>query len=226
MALVLPKSVFLHVPKTGGEWVREAIAAAGIPTRESNRGQTWNAQKHSHLLDTTGLKGWNFAFRRRPLTWRRPWGGFLFAFVRNPLDWYRSAWAYKSERNLWKDDEPFDAKCYSDDFQQFVRNVLEHYPGHVSDLYELYTGREETGVISFVGRQESLAADLVKALRLANEKFDEKALLATSRVNVTAESPKWKDRCAYTPELEEAVIKAEERIMKRFGYLSKAATHA
>jgi len=32
--LILPRSCFLHVPKTGGSWVKAAIAAAGIPFEE------------------------------------------------------------------------------------------------------------------------------------------------------------------------------------------------
>ena len=217
MALILPRSIFFHVPKTGGEWVREAIERAGIPTRETNRELPWEQRKHSHQLNTTHRGPWCFAFERRPWTWYRPGGRFTFAFVRNPLDWYASRWAYKMEREVWTDDDPIDAKCRCDDFQEFMRLLLEHFPGHASDLYELYVGRDE-GVVDFVGRQEALASDLTKALRLAGEKFDEAAILDTDEVNVTARSLKWKARCKYTEELRRAVMKADERIMKRFGY--------
>lgn len=216
MALLLPRSIFLHIPKTGGEWVREAIKAAGVPTRESNPGWDWARQKHSALAESSGREAISFAFKSKPATWWQGKGRFTFAFVRDPFAWYPSFWSYRMEHG-WDPNDRVDAECKAEEFEPFAWNVLKKFPGHVSDLYELYVGRAD-GTIDFVGRQESLAEDLVRALRAAGEKFDEARLRATPPVNEGASLRKWKERCVYSDELRAAVAKAERRVMKRFGY--------
>ena len=76
MALVLPRSLFVHVPKTGGTWVRAAIAAAGIDAHESGPPET-----HDHF----GV----FDLPADLLA-----GRFTFGFVRHPVDWLKSRWAW------------------------------------------------------------------------------------------------------------------------------------
>lgn len=218
MALVLPHSIFLHVPKTGGTWVRTAIDGAGIPNRESNRGQEpLGFQIHTDLTNTTDRGPWNLTFRRRPRTWYIPGGRFCFAFVRNPLDWYRSYWAHRMRKG-WKPQHKIDSVCASDDFETFVRHMLEKFPSYVSDLYELYAG-PENDEIGFVGRQENLIEDLIRALREAGEAFDEDRIRETEPVNLGSELQQWSEKSRYPSQLEEAVLRAEHRAMKRFGYL-------
>lgn len=225
MALVLPRSIFLHIPKTGGEWVRAAIHNSAIAVRESNRGLRTAERMHTNLLNTAGLGAWNFAHRGRPWTWYRRGGRFLFSFVRCPLQWHASRWAYKSSEGIWDENDPMDAACYSEDFEQYMWRMIENFPGHASDMFEFYTGRPETGEIDFIGRCESLADDLVRALRLAGEKFDEARIRATPPQNVSGQSPEWKARCRYTPELRAAVLKTEARAVERFGYGDRATQH-
>lgn len=218
MALVLPHSIFLHVPKTGGTWVRTAIDRAGIPNRESNRGQEpLGFRFHTDLTNTTDRGPLNLTFRRRPGTWYIPGGRFCFAFVRNPLDWYRSYWAHRMRKG-WKPRHKIDSVCASDEFETFVGHMLEKFPGYVSELYELYTG-PEADEIGFVGRQENLVPDLIRALRDAGEPFDEGRIRETGPVNLGSELQAWSEKSRYSPQLEEAVRRAEHRAMKRFGYL-------
>lgn len=191
MALILPRSVFFHVPKTGGVWVRGAIARAGIPTVESGGNPGDPAMLHQTLrtVDTGGR--------------------FTFTFVRHPLRWYASFWAYRMEWG-WRNQDPLDS-CLCADFPAFIRRVLRRFPkGHLSDRYDLYVG--PPGLMSFVGRTENLVEDLVAALREAGEEFDEEDLRKTPRANETRLRP------VYPEDLHAALLKAEERALVRFGY--------
>lgn len=192
MALMLPHSIFLHIPRTGGSWVRQAIKNAGIPTREVGAGSDFAQNAHNRYVrvDRTGT--------------------FTFAFVRHPLTWYSSFWSCRMEQG-WKQDDSADP-FMSPSFERFVGNVVRGFPGHVSWRYEHYIG-PGSGVLDFVGKMENLASDLVKALRLAGEEFDEIKLLRTPRQNGSLLQPVCSDR------LREAVLGAERKGLERFGYL-------
>lgn len=191
MALILPRSVFFHIPKTGGVWVRQAIARAGIPAAE------WGDRPE----DPGTIHQWPGGVDTR--------GKFTFAFVRHPLSWYGSFWAFRMERG-WRNVDLLES-CLCVEFAGFIRKVLRRFPeGHLSDRYESYV--EPPGTLDFVGRTENLAEDLVAALRRAGEEFDEAAIRSTPRLNATRLRP------SYPPDLREAVLRAERRAVVRFGY--------
>jgi hypothetical protein len=201
MALIMPHSVFLHVPKTGGSWCREAIARAGIPCEESP----------IDADDPIDSKHHELAHVCRYLE-----GRMVIAFVRDPLDWWRSYWAYRQHSGWYV--HPIDVQCKSTDFQEFMTNVVRTIPEWCSAMYERFVGPPECP-IEFIGRYENLAEDLVLGLQLAGESFDEEALRATPPVNVNDYSC-WP--AEYTPELRQAVTEAEHAAIARFGY---AALH-
>ncbi len=191
MALALPHSIFFHIPKTGGIWVREAIRNAGIPTVEVGE-RTGHAQVHNQY--------WQVDRK----------GKFTFAFVRHPLSWYPSFWSYRMLVG-WQTMDRVDP-FMSLDFERFVWNVIRFDSGQLSDRYERFTG-PNPGVLDFVGRTENLAEDLVKALRWAGEKFDEEKLRQTPRYNVSLIRPDCSDG------LRKAVLRSERKALERFGYL-------
>lgn len=188
---MLPHSIFFHIPKTGGIWVRKAIENAGIPTVEVGEG-TGAAHQHNHYWQVDRA------------------GKFTFAFVRHPLTWYPSFWSYRMLTG-WQTMDRADL-FMSLSFEKFVWNALRYAPGHVSWRYEQYVG-PEPGVLDFVGKAENMASDLVKALRLAGEEFDEEKLLSTPRDNVSLLQPVYSDR------LREAVLRSEKKTLERFSYL-------
>lgn len=185
MALMLPRSVFFHIPKTGGIWVRQAIRNAGIPVTEA--GETHSPYRR---VDRKGK--------------------FTFTFVRHPETWYPSFWSYRMAKG-WKSEDRMDP-FMSLSFEGFVRSVVRRSPGSLSLRYEAYVG-PEPGVLDFVGKMENLASDLVKALRLAGEEFDEEKLRRTPPENVSLLRP------VYTKRLREAVLKSERKALERFAYL-------
>jgi hypothetical protein len=197
MALILPHSVFLHVPKTGGTWCRSAIRRAGIPHFESGWKHESPYFRAHHPLD-----------RVRAVAGNR----FLFGFVRDPLDWWRSFWGYRMRHGWGR--HPVDHSCRADEFDLFMRNVAERLPGWCSSMYRQFVGPRHQP-IHFVGLFENLANDLIEALRLAGERFDEHALRSTPPENVNNYS-RWP--AEYTPSLYQAIRFAEQEAIDRFDY--------
>lgn len=68
MAVILPHSVFLRIPRTGSAWARDAIAAAGIPCTQEGYDHSVNVPR---------------AHRSK----------LIFTFVRHPQRWIISRWA-------------------------------------------------------------------------------------------------------------------------------------
>ncbi len=189
--LMLPKSCFLHVPKTGGSWVKRAIEAAGIACQPFSIG----GNHHPTLADCP-----------RPAL-------FKFAFVRHPLSLYRSYWQYKMTYG-WDPDNTLDQLCKADEFSTFVTSVLTQLPGVYSRSLHDFVGAPGHE-INFIGRYENLVEDLIRALQLADEAFDAAAIRALPAYNI---SDKAKFPAVYTPELEAQVLQAEAEALSRFGY--------
>lgn len=143
--LLLRHCRFLHVPKTGGNWVSHVL-----------RQQFPGAQRTPKIHTTR---------KSAP----RP-DAFTFAFVRHPLSWYQSYFSYKQLKG-WDLENDWDQVVQSDSFAVFLDKALEETPGYYTRLLRRYVGRPEDE-IDFVGRFESLADDLIRALELAGEHFD------------------------------------------------------
>jgi hypothetical protein len=189
--LILPRSCFLHVPKTGGSWVKKAIRASGIRCND----YVVNGDPH-------------IGVEHCPCPEK-----FKFAFVRSPVDLYRSYWQYKMTVG-WDKKNPIDMSCRSNSFHDFVRNVLHKYPGIYGKSLLQFVGEGKTR-IDFIGKYEHLVDDLIAALRQAGEIFDETRIRTLQPVNV---SDKTRFPADYTAELEEEVRKQEATAMRMFGY--------
>jgi hypothetical protein len=163
------KLLFMHVPKTGGTWAVEAMTAAGIELAPEKD------YPHPTLSELD----------------RR--GRFTFAFVREPLSWYGSWWSHRRKTNKHTEGDFMDEWIHSLDFPDFLKRVAEYprVPGHpvyLARYYEQFVGPPEDP-IDFIGRYESLVDDLVTALELAGQAFNEASIRATPAINVS-DSPK------------------------------------
>ncbi|HLD32483.1 MAG TPA: hypothetical protein VJB10_02755 [Candidatus Peribacteraceae bacterium] len=207
MALLLPHSVFYHIPKTGGSWVREAIRKAGIPANEVG------------VMGASDLPFDEFRGLFLHATPKAvPLQMFSFAFVRNPLSWYQSLWAYCMRSQRWNMDNSLQRKCASDDFHQFLRNVLTHFPGIVSKMYRGYLGDKYELIGGFIGKQERLSEDLILALRMAGEMFNEGAIRETPSANTAAQRADFRERCLYSEALLREMLQSEEHAIRALGY--------
>jgi len=212
MAYLLSKSVFIHIPKTAGQWVASTLDNAGL------------------VVDTIGAVHASpdeikqeVAFRERD---------FLFTFVRHPVSWYQSMWAHRVDEEWEPIDDPewfspewigfwaeFTDRCRSDSFEGFVRNCVKHYPeGFVSTLFDAYTNG-----CDFVGKQESVIEDLCRALDLAGENYDMTRLGKTKAKNVRGQQPYRRREAQYSPDLIKLVTKTESKVIEKYRYDSLPA---
>jgi Tfp pilus assembly protein PilF len=197
LALHFPRgnALLLLTPKTGSTWIRAKVRELGIPVREVGD----PAMRDHDLLA-------QFDRSRYRMTG---------AFVRDPVEWYRSYWAYRLERG-WRPRYALDKRCASDDFTTFVRTAAVTMPGALGSIYASYTGPSDDPV-DFVGRQERLAADFAKFLRLAGEPAGVAETVALERgslVNATTTRPDFSD------ELKELLTISEWDAMARYGYMA------
>jgi hypothetical protein len=201
MAVRLPSSIYIHLMKTGGWSVREALARMDL-----NRGEIGRGHDPASLLVLPRHK--------------RP---FIFVFVRHPLSWYRSYWAFRMQAQ-WKvhPQQPItgwqtlgsvlDHECRADDFAVWMRNILAYVPeGFLSRIYRIYTEGTD-----FVGKVENFEDDLCRALTLAGETFDPTIIASMPRRNVTGEQ--FTAAAKLPGKLAEQVMAAENWVVQRWAY--------
>ena len=167
MSRITEKSIFYHIPKTGGIWVETAMKNAGL---KLHRAGVNNFKPKFNLIHRHNTPQCILSESKK--------GKFSFCFIRNPVDWYISFWKYRKETRTFE-NFPLD-KIWSEDIKEFILNVKKTYPNFVGEMYQCYTP-----YVDFIGRTENLADDLVKALRLAGETFDEEKLRFTPPQNTT-----------------------------------------
>jgi hypothetical protein len=155
--VVLPNSLFIHVMKTGGSWVCEALIGSKLG-RDAGFPHTTIAE----LRETDYYRD----------------GQFRFSFVRHPIPWYQSFYRFSVSRpqNQWpprgwqyrKQYERLAHPHPGVSFEEFCEYVLEYHPGYCTKNYWVSLGAPETE-IEFIGRTENLREDLLRALELAGE---------------------------------------------------------
>jgi hypothetical protein len=225
MAVLLKNGpVFLHVPKTGGAWVVHVLRALNLVDHELDDGHAdyertvWNGNfaRDSRVLRNVLKRHFGDNGARRPAR-----DAPLFCFVREPLKWLESTWRHKQRRN-WEDwgveGDPLGWHCAcwlnglgSPDFNAFVTNINRKRPGFVTELF----GRFARPEVGFVGRQESLTEDLIKALHFVGARFDEAAVRNHPRVNASPANvpiPEW------DPAVRRETLRLEYAGYRRYGY--------
>ena len=203
MAICTDRFIFYHIPKCGGTWVKVALKNAGIRYRTPR----WSDEPHPFNLKHAHSTPDNVAPRAKE-------GRFSFCFVRKPASWYQSYWAFRSRKGARRDQHfPADG-LWSDDFDQFVNNLLDAYPsGFVTTLYQYYTGAE-CEKVDYVGRQEYLSLNLAYALGLAGESCDVSALATTPQQNMAPD--RWIARAVLSEATESRVAECERWVLERF----------
>ena len=217
IALKNDRAVFLHIPKTGGNWVRKTLEQLRIYQRSLRV-----CHKHASLDRVTAALNKR---RNKPLP-------FLFCFVRHPASWYESWFKYMTQpaRNWkhwgkdrygksWHPCAPLDG-LGATEFNQFVDNCLSQAPGFVSRLYRHYdNGRD----LSFIGRIENLQADLLSVLQELQFDVSAADLQRVSPVNV---SPQPKSPVEWDPDLYAKMLNQETDALHRYGYLTESQESA
>ena len=144
MALVLPNSIFYHVGRTAGHFVRKTIVDMHIPTYEVGNFHDWPSCINLSPEEENKLS---------------------FSFIRHPLSWLKSFWCIQMQRG-WSLDE-YSVSLQSDSFSEFLIKAVEIYPdGPVSAIFRPYLEQCKE-----IGRQENLKEDLCRIMNLAGEKI-------------------------------------------------------
>lgn len=210
MAFILPHSVFFHVPKTGGTWVRELLERQQLLTActvlPEHAGRPFGVKTHTGILS---------------LDSKVAAGRLLFAFIRHPLTWHQSHWLHRIHYG-WPPDtaSPWHA-CKSDTFTGYLELYLQQCPGqYTRDIEAIIGPLESTPVVC--GRFEHLVDDFVHILRTAGETFNEEQVRAFGRIN-QAQQPV--ELCSYSPELSHAVLQSEQKLVQRFYQPATVLTH-
>jgi len=220
MALVLSNgAIFLHIPKTGGNWVRQVLEDQGLLAGELGH-------KHCDIdrvlydpyltANVRDHKKWQKS--GQPPIYEHP---FTFCFVRHPLSWYESWFRYMTKRK-WNDwplrKGPYDwHPCHelnttaSDNFSEFIKKVLEYTPGYLTRMVSWYTKRG----VSYIGKQESLAEDMIKVLSMMNLDCDTQTIRNQARVNISTDASISSD---WDPTLRDALLTSESAYIQQFGY--------
>ena len=185
-SLILANSRFLHVPKTGGNWV-SAVLRQFFP-------------------DVARMEKIHTTIRKAP----KP-EAFTFAFVRHPLTWYQSYFSYKCRKG-WDAKNDWDHEVRSDSFAEFVEKAIDVSPAYYSKLLRRFVGRRGAE-IDFIGRFECLSADLIHALDMAGEQFDREQVQAVPPVN---QSDYGLFPAEYPEGLERRVVEVEAETLERF----------
>jgi hypothetical protein len=223
MAVVLRGgAIFLHVPKTGGNWVtavlrRNDLVDGYIGHKHANVDRLLApvATRSGRVLGRLDLGRSHRRLKPKP---------FIFCFVRHPLRWYESWFNYMShpsrrwcdwgnERDLfdWHPNAVLNG-CGSPDFNTFVRNVVKKRPGYVTELFNSYAQPQ----IDFVGKQENLRLDLITVLETLALDFDQDLLLTHEEVGVSP--PPVGQPLEWDSRLREEVLGLENVAMLRHGY--------
>jgi hypothetical protein len=164
--------MFYHIPKCGGTWVKHALNELGIKTeRQIVCGVTGDHSTPEYFPNHTGPA---FTFVRHPATWVESW--YRFQVQHNWRRWESSRW---HPLRLIED-------CQSDDFGDFVKNLMRMHPYFVGLLYESYA---VGGVM--VGWQEELAASLCQILVRLGHEVDRDKLFSITRQNVSIGVARW-----------------------------------
>lgn len=198
MALATEKSLFLHIPKTGGWWIRYAFKLNNIITEEVG-------EEHAFFPFLSDMRDDDFYKNRK-----------IFAFVRHPVTWYQSRWTFRMKTG-WKSQHPLDYNCASNDFKTFVKRCLDYEPsGWVTKEYGIYIDNVP-GSISYVGKTETMKEDFIKFANISGELIDTCILDGIPKVNKSLldskDSRYW---AKYDENLLEEVLTAEKSIISRY----------
>jgi hypothetical protein len=228
MAFLLKNgAVFLHVPKTGGTWIKHVLKQLELVKAPLGHMHSDWERSFWHDKLHTDLKVARYLFRRavrsRRAQARMDPRSFKFCFVREPLLWYESYWRFMESKNWdWKSwgDERDPYKWHpcamlngleSSDFNEFMHQVNRKRPGYVTEMYGWYV---RPG-IGFVGKIESLRRDLMKVLSLMKLDLDFSKVSSAARQN---ETPSNIPRPEWDPAIKKATLRYECAGYARFGY--------
>jgi hypothetical protein len=207
MAFVTNRTLFIHVQKTGGMSVREALYRCVPVGHESGDAE---GERHFGLPE---------------LRARHPGiesGRLSFGFVRHPVDWLRSRWAFAMAsgfpihvQHRGTAAQVWMACCWSDKFEVFIDHYLERFPGIATQTMFQKLGLWSDKPVDRVGRTETLAVDLRAILDDAGEERSAERATPPAR-NMTER--RFIEAAVVTKRTHQVIMDAERLLCERFNY--------
>ena len=225
MSLILKNgAVFLHIPKTGGNWVTKMLQEMDLIDKSvsskhadiehffnphvSGRAQllkhTARVMVDPHYLST---KPFFFCFVRNPLTWYESWFKYMEQPDKQWMHWGKDGNVVSG----WHPNQMLNGLGGGVSFPEFVQNVNRKRPGYVTEFYGWYTRPP----MNFIGRQEDLADDYIKLMQAMNVDHDEDFIRNYGKVGA---SPEPKDELVWPEGLKKQTALLEYAGMVRHGY--------
>lgn len=166
MAVQIDKAICLHIPKTGGTFIRNYF-------RETNLDHdVKELYKRAHM-NADGIRGFI-----------GPTEDLIFCFVRHPLTWYRSYWTSKQQivdRRGGSMDGIVDLS-----WEDFIDTIIEKFPRYLTNFYLGYTE-----ICRFIGKQENLRDDLDCVLKFLRIPYNREYLFKRVPDNVVNSDKKY-----------------------------------
>ena len=130
MPLVGKWGVFIHIPKTGGQWMRQVL-------KKSDPDKNYFTVPHTHSL---------------PMTLENIENMQWWTIVRHPAEWLRSYWAHRchesgatkrfnvrdSSSAIWMNLCAMTLPHMNFEFEKFALNIVTELPGLVTWFYHHY----------------------------------------------------------------------------------------
>lgn len=192
MAVLMPNSVFICIPKTGTQTVRQALVNARISQVEVGPTELWEGQ--AGLSQIRHASYWQVREFCR--------GRQVIASIRPTLEWYQSVWCHRKSTG-----EEGLGLISSDNWRENFGDWIRWNCAATRSPYGTFLCQVLDGSQPALLRTESILHDLSQALELAGEDFVPKNFLHTQAKN---RSPlELKDQCRYSADLIQQVQAAE-----------------
>lgn len=202
MALLTDKFLFLHIPKTGGSYVRKVTALLYINGIEKDLHHNCFPELLNHITSDELS------------------GKTVILFIRHPLTWYQSRWAFRlSSPNGWEGNG-LDIACGSNDFNIFVNNCIDYSGGELgwaSRKMNKFINNIPNGLKTIIGKQENLHNDLISALIQCGAIISETDLPLSPRLNISLNDNKPAHAIAkYDQKTYERVLQADGQFINKY----------
>ena len=208
--VLLNNVFFLHIPKTGGNWVRSVIKRSGVKELKTN-----NISKHATYDFLAGVHGKPVPQRSPPIKY--------FCVVRHPLLWYQSWFCYQHDRtwrNWGEKGNLLDWHCLTGinmerqvDFNRFMVRVNNLSPGFLTFLYHSYTLNSGARCL----KNEDLREELLSLNAEWSLGLDETVIAESEKVNVSRKS-----EIIWDEEVLNETLTNELPLLKKYGYQADA----
>ena len=187
MAMILKRSAFIHIPKTGGSTGKAAMHRAGIEMKLSGDGsmEKYRYRQHAFYNEVEEEIGERA----------------VFASIRATKSWYSSVWCHRKRTGVG--NGATGPEMWNESFEPWLRNVLEKTPGHYGKFLNGMLGDAFSPMLI---RTSHLLQDLCATLTICGEDYDIRKLVNTPPVNVAA---KEKSLVVWTSDMEQALSDSE-----------------